>query len=124
MERQRLEHLRALGDRLAPLVRDRKKRLLRLERARSRGELTGTLYRLNKDAADAGFEEPLITFDQLVSDVFPHDMQYSDWREVKHLLLFRVYELNYDVFKNDPELNRDDSDEGVDEDRLEEADND
>ena len=105
MEQQRLENLRDLGDRISPLIRNNIKRLLRLERARSRGELTGVLYRLGKDAAAAGLEEPLLTFDQLVSDVFPHDMQYSDWREVKHLLLFRVYELNYDVWKDDPELN-------------------
>ena len=64
----------------------------------------------------AGLEEPLITFDRLVSDVFPHDMQYSDWREVKHLLLFRVYELNYDVWKDDPEIN-DPEDDGETEER-------
>ena len=115
MEQRRLDNLRALGDRLAPLTRNNKKRLLGLERARSRGELTGVLYRLGKDAAAAGLEEPLITFDRLVSDVFPHDMQYSDWREVKHLLLFRVYELNYDVWKDDPEINDPDDDRETEE---------
>lgn len=110
MDQQRLDHLRDLGDRISPLVRNKTKRLLRLERTRSRGELTGVLYRLGKDAAAAGLKEPLITFDQLVSDVFPHDMQYSDWREVKHLLLFRVYELNYDIWKDDPEINDPDND--------------
>lgn len=119
MEQRRLDNLRDLGDRLAPLIRNKKKRLLRLERAKSRGELESILYRLFKDAADVGFEEPLITFDQLVGDVLPHDMQYSDWREVKYLLLFRVYELNYDVFKNDSELNSDDSDEDIEKERNE-----
>ena len=117
MDQQRLDNLRDLGDRISPLIRNKTKRLLRLESARSRGELTGVLYRLTKDAAAAGFEEPLITFDQLVSDVFPHDMQYSDWREVKHLLLFRVYEQLFDDLKDDPEyLNSEgeDSEEGRD----------
>ncbi len=108
MNQQRLESLRSLGDRLAPLIQSKKKRLLRLERANSRGELTGILYRLTKDSAAAGKGTPLITFDQLVSDVFPHDMQYSDWREVKYLLLFRVYEQLFDELKDDPEMNTDD----------------
>ncbi len=108
MDQQRLESLRSLGDRLAPIIQSKKKRLLRLERANSRGELTGTLYRLTKDSAAAGNGTPLITFDQLVSDVFPHDMQYSDWREVKYLLLFRIYEQLFDELKDDPEMNTDD----------------
>jgi hypothetical protein len=83
-------------------MRNRRKRLLALERVRTRGELTDVLYRLTKDAAANGHDRPLITFDQLVSDVFPHDAEYSDWREVKNLLLFRAYEQLFDDLRNDP----------------------
>jgi CRISPR-associated protein Cst1 len=111
MNQQRLDSLRDLGDRIATLVRDRRKRLMALERARSRGELTDVLYRLTKDAAAAGHDKPLITFDQLVSDVFPVGAEYSDWREVKNLLLFRIYEQLFDDLKSDPTWVETDTDE-------------
>jgi hypothetical protein len=75
---------------------------LALERAQRRGEFAEVLYRLTKDAAAAGYQQPLITFDQLVSDVFPVDADYSDWREVKTLLLFRIYEQLFDELRSDP----------------------
>lgn len=103
MDQRRIDSLRDLGDRIAPLVRDKHRRLLTLERADSRGRLTDVLYRLTKDATMRGQNEPLITFEQLVSDVFPHDTAYSDWREVKYLLLFRIYEQLFDELKDDPE---------------------
>lgn len=102
MDQRRIDNLRALGDRIAPIVRDKPRRLLTLERADSRGRLTDVLYRLTKDATSRNQDEPLITFDQLVSDVFPYDTAYSDWREVKYLLLFRVYEQLFDELKDDP----------------------
>jgi CRISPR-associated protein Cst1 len=102
MDQRRIDSLRDLGDRIAPLMRDRHRRLLTLERADSRGRLTDVLYRLSKDAITRDHKEPLITFDQLVSDVFPHDTAYSDWREVKYLLLFRIYEQLFDELKDDP----------------------
>lgn len=110
MEQRRLDSLRDLGDRLAPLVQARPRRLLALERAKSRGALTGVLYRLAKDALDAQ-AEPLITFEQLVNDVFPHDIAYSDWREVKYLLLFRIYEQLHDVMKDNDAFQSDDDPE-------------
>ncbi len=106
MDQRRIDSLRDLGDRIAPLVRERRRRLLTLEDARSRGALTDVLYRIAKDAMNRGEERPLITFDQLVSDVFPHDAQFSDWREVKYLLLFRVYEQLFDELKDDPEYTK------------------
>ena len=102
MDQRRLDSLRDLGDRLAPLVREKRRRLLALERSKSKGELTGVLYRLAKDALLVQ-EKPLITFEQLVGDVFPHDVAYSDWREVKYLLLFRIYEQLHEELKDDLE---------------------
>lgn len=103
MDQRRIDSLRDLGDRLAPLVRERRRRLLTLEGAGSRGALTDVLYRISKDALSRGHEQPLITFDQLITDIFPHDVQYNDWREVKYLLLFRIYERLFDELKGDPE---------------------
>ncbi len=102
MEQRRIESLRDLGDRIAPIVRNKRKRLLRLEKAKSKGELTGILYSLTKDAAASGQDKPLITFEQLVSDIFPQEIAYSDWREVQYLLLFRIYEQLFDDLKDDP----------------------
>lgn len=112
MDQRRIDSLRDLGDRIAPLVRDKHRRLLTLERADSRGRLTDVLYRLTKDATTRGQNEPLITFEQLVSDVFPHDTAYSDWREVKYLLLFRIYEQLFDELKDDPAYAGDEDEEG------------
>ena len=103
MDQNRIENLRELGDRIAPIVRDRKKRLLALEGANSRGMLTDVLYRIATKDSTGRLDKPLITFDQLVTDLFPHDMEYSDWREVKYLLLFRIYEQLFDELKDDPE---------------------
>lgn len=103
MDQSRIENLRELGDRIAPIVRDRKRRLLALEGANSRGMLTDVLYRIATKDSAGKLHEPLITFDQLVTDLFPHDMEYSDWREVKYLLLFRIYEQLFDELKDDPE---------------------
>ena len=103
MDQNRIENLRELGDRIAPIVRDRKRRLLALEDSRSKGALTDVLYRIATKDSSGRLDEPLITFDQLVTDLFPHDMEYSDWREVKYLLLFRIYEQLFDDLKDDPE---------------------
>jgi CRISPR-associated protein Cst1 len=104
MDERRLESLRALGDRISEIIRNKRKRLLALERANRKGEFIGQLYRLSKDAAAAGQDRPLITFDELVQDVFPHDPEkYESWREVKWLLLFRVYEVLFDELRADTE---------------------
>lgn len=103
MDQRRIDSLRDLGDRIAPLVRERRRRLLTLEGTGSRGALTDVLYRISKDAMGRGHERPLITFDQLITDIFPHDVPYNDWREVKYLLLFRIYEQLFDELKEDPE---------------------
>lgn len=117
MDEARVENLRLLGDRIAPIVRNRKGRLLALEGANSRGAMTDVLYRIATKDSAGKLDEPLITFDQLVSDLFPHDTQYSDWREVKYLLLFRIYEQLFDDLKDDPEYaktNIDDENESED----------
>lgn len=106
MDQRRIDSLRDLGDRIAPLVRDNTKRLVKLEDTRSRGALTDVLYRVSKDALRQGQERPLITFDQLITDVFPHDAERSDWREVKNLLLFRIYEQLFDDLKGNTEYVR------------------
>ncbi len=117
MDRERIENLRDLGDRIAPIVRDRKRRLIALEGANSRGQLTDVLYRIATKDSAGRLNKPLITFDQLVGDLFPHDTQYSDWREVKYLLLFRIYEQLFDELKDDKEYaetNTGDETEGED----------
>lgn len=102
MTERRLESLKALGDRISDIIRNKRKRLLGLERANHKGEFVEQLYRLSKDAAAAGQDRPLITFDELIQDVFPQDPdKYESWREVKWLLLFRVYEMLFDELKND-----------------------
>ena len=115
MEQRRLESLKNLGDRIAPIIRDKRKRLLRLERVKSKGEFTGILYSLTKDAAARGQDKPLITFEQLVQDVFPQDIAYSDWREVQYLLLFRIYEQLFDDLKDDPSYLEEEPEENNDE---------
>lgn len=112
MDQNRIENLRELGDRIAPLVRDRKRRLLALEGANSRGILTDVLYRIATKDSAGRLDKPLITFDQLITDLFPHDTEYSDWREVKYLLLFRIYEQLFDDLKDDPEYMNASDDEG------------
>ena len=112
MDQSRIGNLRDLGDRIAPIIRDRKRRLISLEGANSRGALTDVLYRIATKDSTGRLDEPLITFDQLVTDLFPHDTEYSDWREVKYLLLFRIYEQLFDDLKDDPEYaNTDDEEE-------------
>lgn len=106
MDKRRVDNLRDLGDRIAPLVRDKTRRLVALEDTRSRGALTDVLYSVSKDAMRQGQDRPLVTFDQLVTDVFPHDAENSDWREVKYLLLFRIYEQLFDDLKGNPEYVR------------------
>ena len=114
MHEQRLESLRALGDRISEIIRNKRKRLLALERANRKGEFIEQLYRLSKDAAAAGQDRPLITFDELVQDVFPHDPEkYESWREVKWLLLFRVYEVLFDELRADTEWTTSDESEEV-----------
>lgn len=112
MDQNRIENLRELGDRIAPIVRDKTSRLLALEDARSRGALTDVLYRIATKDSVGRLDRPLITFDQLITDLFPHDTEYSDWREVKYLLLFRIYEQLFDDLKDDPEYMNASDDEG------------
>lgn len=116
MDAQRLESLRDLGDRIAEIVRNKRKRLLALERANQKGAFVEQLYRLTKDAAATGQERPLITFEELIQDIFPHDPEkYESWREVKYLLLFRVYEVLFDELKDDADWKTNDEIEETEE---------
>ena len=104
MDEQRLKSLKMLGERIAMIIRNKRKRLLSLERANYKGEFIEQLYRLSKDAVASGQDRPLLTFDELVQDVFPHDPEkYESWREIKYLLLFRIYDLLFEELKEDKE---------------------
>lgn len=101
MEPQRLKSLRDLGDRISPLIKEKRQYLYALERAKYKSDLVETLYMLTKISDN---ENPLVTFDQLITDVVPHDPQRSrDWNEVRYLLLFRIRENLHDELVNDPE---------------------
>lgn len=94
MDKTRIEHIRALGDRLADYVAAENDR--RFFRAfyseQNYALLRNVLLKANANAVRRG-SQPLITFDQFI-EVFEEgeDIAYKDWKLARDLVLIRMVE--------------------------------
>jgi CRISPR-associated protein Cst1 len=92
MNRQRIEKIKYLADRLAECIEKSgdKKRVNALQSARDLVSFRNQLRLILKDWQKQGRDEPLIKFDDYIEVLIPGD--YSGWTEVRDLIVIRLYE--------------------------------
>jgi len=107
MENKRIETIKRVSDKMAKIIRlkDNTKRLFKIERANSYESLRGVFLNLVKDNITLRSSEPLLTLDELTQDLFPEGAY--GWKEIRDIILFRLYEVLHDYLiakKELPEL--------------------
>ncbi|KXS44427.1 MAG: CRISPR-associated protein CXXCCXXC region [Methanolobus sp. T82-4] len=109
MNKQRLEDIKDLADKIAICIEElgNKKRVNELASAKDFLTFKNRLKVLIRDWQKLGKEEPMITYDEYISAVLPDN--YSNWKEVQDLIIIRLYEKLHYLFINTEE------DEGEDE---------
>ena len=103
MEQTRLEKIKQVGDLIAECIQESgsKKRLTRLEGAKSYEACRTVLLYIIRERIKLGAENPLFSLDDYVGYLFPEseDFTATPWRETRDLLLFRVYERLHNWFQ-------------------------
>jgi len=93
MDENRVEAIKDVGDRLASYIKQTEdfKSLEKLENATRYDTLRNILRIIIKKRIKNGEKEPLFSFDEYVTYLFPESS--SGWKETQDLLLFRIYEI-------------------------------
>ncbi|MCU7495371.1 MAG: type I-B CRISPR-associated protein Cas8b1/Cst1 [Ignavibacteria bacterium] len=97
MDKERIEAIKKLADKIAEIIRTKsngKKRLFQLEQAQKYTSFRNVLLLLMHDSITAKAESPLFTFDEYVDKLFPASS--LEWKETQDLVLFRIYEKLHD----------------------------
>lgn len=96
MDDRKIELIKDLGDKIAIYIKNsnRLKRLTDLERAQKYYEFTNILRLISKDRIKQNAKEPLFSLDDYVEIVYREN--YPEWKEVRDLILFRIYENLHD----------------------------
>lgn len=103
MNEDRITAIKNLGDRISDYIQQTNniKRISQLERTRNYYTLRNLLRIIEKDMIKEGVENPLFTFDDYVTLLFPEGSR--EWRETLDLLLFRIYEKLHKFLLESPE---------------------
>jgi len=94
MEKTRIETIKKLGDDVAEIIQtssNGKRRLGQFEMASNYASFRNVLLKLMKDQIKRKADTPLITFENVVDNIFPEGA--LGWKEIQDLLLFRIYEV-------------------------------
>ncbi|KYC46586.1 MAG: CRISPR-associated protein [Candidatus Methanofastidiosum methylothiophilum] len=92
MDKERVKAIKRVGDELADYIEtvDDMKTLNKLETASNYKNYRNLLRIVIKKRIEYGIEDPLFTFDDYVTYLFPEGN--LTWRETQDLILFRIYE--------------------------------
>lgn len=93
MDEKRIEAIKEIGDKLASYIRQTEdlKTLRNLENATRYDSFRNILRIIIKKRIKNGEKEPLFSFEEYVTYLFPESS--SGWKETQDLLLFRIYEI-------------------------------
>lgn len=111
MDEYRIQLIKELGDKIANCIkkRDNLKRLTSLEMANSYNDFMNVIRIIAKDRIRQREEEPLIKLDEYVDILYKDN--YANWREVRDLLLFRIYENLHDYLVGNEEYKEEEEEE-------------
>lgn len=90
LDKERIELLRALGDRFAEYAARRRAFFFQFARARNYDEFRRVLLRAADDTAREG--KPLITFDEFIEVFTAPSGEYNSWRLMRDLIALRMLE--------------------------------
>ena len=92
MDERRIELIKELSDKIAEYIKenDKIRRLENLEMASSYTEFMNVLRLIAKDKLKLKEKDPLITLNDYVEIIYKDN--YPNWKEVRDLMLFRIYE--------------------------------
>jgi CRISPR-associated protein Cst1 len=96
MDKKRIEMIKTVGDRIATCIEKtgNKKRINNLLSANDLSSFRNQLRLLMRDWQKLGETNPLVSFEESITILIPED--YSGWREVRDLIIIRLYEKLHD----------------------------
>ena len=103
MQEERIAAIKKLADNIAESIRKSgsDKRLKQLEGAKYYWAFQNLLFLIMKDRLKHDEPEPLFAFDDYVNLIIPnYDDRISQWKEIRYLLLFRIYEQLHEWLKD------------------------
>jgi len=103
MSESRLAVIKRVGDAISDSIRQsgNTKRLFQMERAKVYAEFRNVLLRIIRDRLTQGQEGPLFSLDEYMMELFPETTgEFTDWKETRDLLLFRIYETLHDWIRS------------------------
>jgi CRISPR-associated protein Cst1 len=103
MNKQRIEAIRNLADKIAICIEETKdkRRINDIVSAKDLPAFRNQLRHIFRDWQKLGKDEPMITYDEYIATVIPGD--YSGWREVRDLMIIRLYEKLHDMLSTEKE---------------------
>lgn len=115
MDKDRISLIKRIGDEIADVIHetDKIQRISDIERTYNYNEFLRMLLLIIKSRIALRKETPLFTFEEFSETLFPEG--WKDWKEVKLIILFRIYEKLHDwiVSQKSPEEIEKDIDEIV-----------
>ncbi|MBC8521876.1 MAG: type I-B CRISPR-associated protein Cas8b1/Cst1 [Methanomicrobia archaeon] len=103
MNKQRIEAIKNLADKIAICIEEMrdKRRVNDIVSAKDLPTFRNQLRHIFRDWQKLGKEEPMVTYDEYIATVIPGD--YSGWREVRDLMVIRLYEKLHDMLSTEKE---------------------
>lgn len=105
MNKQRIEDIKNLADKIAVCIeeKDNKSRINDIVSAKDLPTFRNQLQRICRDWQKLGKGKPMITYEDYISAIIPED--YSNWQEVRDLIVIRLYEKLHGLLSTTDENN-------------------
>lgn len=103
MNKQRIEAIKNLADKIAICIEEtnNKRRVNDIVSAKDLPAFRNQLRLIFRDWQKLGKKEPMVSYDEYIATVIPDD--YSGWREVRDLMVIRLYEKLHDMLSTEKE---------------------
>lgn len=103
MNKQRIEAIKNFADKIATCIEEtnNKRRVNDIVSAKDLPAFRNQLRLVFRDWQKLGKKEPIVTYDEYIATVIPDD--YSGWREVRDLMIIRLYEKLHDMLSIEKE---------------------
>ncbi len=103
MNKKRIGAIKNLADKIATCIEEtnNKRRVNDIVSAKDLSAFRNQLRLVFRDWQKLGKDGPMITFDEYISTIIPED--YSGWREIRDLIVIRLYERLHDMLSSSEE---------------------
>ncbi|MFW5700353.1 MAG: type I-B CRISPR-associated protein Cas8b1/Cst1 [Cyclobacteriaceae bacterium] len=105
MDQQKIDMIKKLGNEISEAIKRRgtKRGLMELESVEKKEDFLNVLLKIQKDKIESDEPKVIFTLDDIAELFFTE--QYNDWKTIRQLFLFRIYENLYEWLKEKSEEN-------------------